>query len=285
MPCPHCQSTATTEGPDRTALGYRRLRCRTCTRGVNERTGTPCHHLHYPTEVGSRVVLGRFRYKLSLRDLAEMVLQRGIVLPHEAVRNGERKLAPRRSDTLRNHRYSTVGDSWDVDETDVRVDGRWQYLARAIDRDGNLGAVRRSDTRALVAAEACFRSAWPVTGMLPARITTDGHDAYRRALRNVLGDQVAHRTNRDLNNPVEQDHRGLQPRDRSLCGGKHGIPAARFCRVSDEGRSFRRPQKRHHQLLALTQRRGIQPERGAQWLGLMAAAYARSASPLLDAAL
>ncbi len=62
MTCPHCGATAITERPDRTALGYRRLRCRRCNRGFNEHTGTPFHHLPYPTDVICLVVLWRFRY-------------------------------------------------------------------------------------------------------------------------------------------------------------------------------------------------------------------------------
>jgi putative transposase len=94
MSCPHCGSTATTERPDRTELGYRRFRCRHCHRGFNERTGTPYNRLQFPTDVVCLVILWRFRYKLSLRDLAEMFLQRGIVFTHEAVRDWEAKLAP-----------------------------------------------------------------------------------------------------------------------------------------------------------------------------------------------
>jgi putative transposase len=78
----------------------------------------------------------------------------------------------------------------------VKVQGRWCYLYRAIDRDGHLIDARLSDTRDLAAAEAFFRSAWTVTEVTPDRITTDGHDAYPRAIRHVFGDRVAHRTNR-----------------------------------------------------------------------------------------
>jgi putative transposase len=152
------------------------------------------------------VVLWRFRYKLSLRDLAEMFLQRGIIFTHEAVRDWERKLAPLLSEALRKRRCEAVGQSWYVDETYVRIQGRWYYLYRAIDRDGNLVDVWLSDTRDLAAAEAFFRSAWTVTGVAPDRITTDGHDAYPRAIRTVFGDHVTHRTNRYLNNHLEQDH-------------------------------------------------------------------------------
>jgi putative transposase len=66
MRCPACQSTAITERPDRTDLGYRCWRCRDCQRGYNERTGTPCNRLQYPADVVCLVVPWRFRYKLSL---------------------------------------------------------------------------------------------------------------------------------------------------------------------------------------------------------------------------
>jgi putative transposase len=112
MTCPHCASTATTERPDRTEVGYRRFRCRDCRRGFNERTGTPFNRLQYPTDVVCLVVLWRFRYKLSLRDLAEMFLQRGITVTHEAVREWESKFAPLLSEALRKRRHRAVGKRW-----------------------------------------------------------------------------------------------------------------------------------------------------------------------------
>ena len=149
------------------------------------------------------MVLWRFRYKLSLRDLAEMFLQRGMVFTHEAVRNWEAGLASLLGEALGKRRHGIVGNSWYVDETYIRAQGRWCYLYRAIDRDGNLVDVRLSETRDPTVAEAFFRSAWMVTGVTPDRITTDGHDAYARAIRMVFGAQATHRTNRYLNNPLE----------------------------------------------------------------------------------
>jgi hypothetical protein len=78
MTCPYCESTDTAERTGRTELGYRRFRCRVCVREFNERTGTLFNRLQYPTDVVCLVVLWRFRYKLSLRDLTEMFLQRGL---------------------------------------------------------------------------------------------------------------------------------------------------------------------------------------------------------------
>jgi hypothetical protein len=57
MTCPHCPSTATTERPDRTTLGYRRFRRRRCNRGVHERTGMLFNQFQYPTDVVCLVVL------------------------------------------------------------------------------------------------------------------------------------------------------------------------------------------------------------------------------------
>ena len=123
--------------------------------------------------------------------------------------------------------------------------------------------VRLSDTRDLAAAEAFFRSAWTVTGVTPDRITTDGHDAYPRAIRNVFGERVTHRTNRYLNNHLEQDHRGIKQRYRPTCGFKTFVTAADFCRVFDEIRAFLRPQSHRNQPLTLAQRRGIHQDRFA----------------------
>ena len=77
MGCPYCDSLATTERPNSTARGHRRFRCRTCKRGCKERTGSVFHRLQYPPDVVCLVVLWRVRYKLSLRDLAELFLERG----------------------------------------------------------------------------------------------------------------------------------------------------------------------------------------------------------------
>src|SRR2546430_15953740 len=114
MRCPHCESADTSERRERTELGYRRFRCRACHREFNERRGTRFNHLQYPTDVVCLVVLWRVRYKLSLRDLAEMFLARGMVFTHEAVREGEAQFAPLLSEALRKQRRGRIGRRWDV---------------------------------------------------------------------------------------------------------------------------------------------------------------------------
>src|SRR5436190_17365774 len=72
MVCPHCQSPKLRNLNQTTDLGYAEFRCRGCRRKSNERTGTPFNYLELPTDIVFEIVLCRLRYKLSLRNLAEI---------------------------------------------------------------------------------------------------------------------------------------------------------------------------------------------------------------------
>ena len=217
-------------------------------------------------------MLWRLRHKLSLRDLPEMFLVRGLVLCHETVRAWEAKLTPALAEDLRHRRRGKAGRSWYVDETYIKVDGRWCYLYRAIDRSGTLVDVLFSEHRDMAAAKAFFRSAKAVTGVTPDRVTTDGHDSYPRAIRTELGREVRHRTSRYLNNRLEQDHRGLKGRYRPMRGFKCPRSAARFCRGHDELRNIRRPRSRHNQHVPADRRRVLFLRRTATVLAILKAA-------------
>jgi putative transposase len=88
-----------------------------------------------------------------------MFLLRGIVFSHEAVRDWKAQLTPALAEDLRRRRRGKVGRSWYIDETYLKVQGRWVYLYRAIDRSGALVDVMLSETRDMAAARAFFRSA------------------------------------------------------------------------------------------------------------------------------
>jgi transposase-like protein len=232
-----CDAAEVSERPERTARGYRRFRCCACGKQFNERSGGILNRAQYPSDVIALVVFWRLRDKLSLRDLPEMFLIRVIEFSYEAVRDWEAKLTPSLIDSLRRRRKGRIGKSWYVDETYIKVSGRWCYLYRAIDRFGALVDVRLSETRDMAAAKAFFRSAKAVTGVIPARVTTDGHDSYPRAIRTELAEGVKHRTNQYLNNRIEQDHRGIKGRYRPMRGFKSQESASRFCRCFDELRN------------------------------------------------
>ncbi len=102
------------------------------------------------------------------------------------------------------------GDRWFVDETYVKVAGRWRYLYRAVDQFGQVIDVRLSDRRNLSAAREFFCSALAQT-CHPVEVTTDRPAAYPRAL-DELHPAVHHVVAQYANNPVECDHGRLKSR-------------------------------------------------------------------------
>ena len=203
MSCPHCRTNDTQKLAAATDLGYCRFRCRQCGRRFNQRTGTPFNHLEFPTDIVFQVVTFRLLFKLSLRDLVRMFLIRGYEFTHETVRDWEERFAPLIAEQLRRNRKGKVGRRWYVDETYLKVKGKWSYLYRAIDRDGNLVDSLLSATRDMAAAQRFFCSTLSVVNEAPKQVTTDGHDSYPRAIREVLGRKVEHRCSAYLNRRIE----------------------------------------------------------------------------------
>ncbi len=269
MGCPYCQGDATQEMERTTALGYRLFRCRPCRRTFNERTSTPFNHLQVPTDTALLVVLWRLRYKLSLRDLAEMFLTRGFTFTHETVREWEERFAPLLAERLRAKRRGKAGVKWHCDETYMKVDGRWcYYLYRAIDADGALVDSMLNKTRDMAAAKRLFQRARTVVGHAPEKVTTDGHDAYPRAIRETLGPDVPHRTSRYMNNRIEQDHRGIKQRYYPMRGFGSFDAAARFCTAHDELRDHFRVSRHMKEMVSLEDQRRLFRE---QWGAVCAA--------------
>jgi transposase-like protein len=238
----------------------------------NGRTGTMFNHPQCPTDLVLLVVLLRPRYKLSLRDLAEMVLVRGFAFSHEAVRAWEARCAPLLAARLRARRRGLGGATWQVGETCLRVDGRWCYLDRAIDRAGNCVDALLSAQRDMDAAQRFFAQALALVGQAPEQVTTDGHDASPRAIRGILGAMVAHRTSRYKSNRIEQDHRSSKQRSYPMRAFGGFASAARFCAASEEQRQYFRPVTRSGERVSLVQRRCRFRERWADVMAELAAA-------------
>jgi putative transposase len=142
MDCVRCGSEAVTERPEVTAQGYRRFRCRDCDRQFNERSGGVLNRTSLPSDIIAVVVFCRLRCRLTLRNLSKILLLRGIEVSHEAVRDWKTKLLPIIGEELRKRRHGKrrgLGVSWYVDETYLKVRGKWAYLFyilyRAIDRE------------------------------------------------------------------------------------------------------------------------------------------------------
>lgn len=190
MNCPHCSSAHTTQLQRTNDLGYMVFRCKDCRCTFNERTGTPFNFIEVPTDIVFQVLLCRLQSKMIFRDIAEFFLLRSNEFTHETVRDWEERFAPIWAKELRAKRQGKLGRIWFVDGTYIRVKGRWCYLYRAIDIDGNLGDVRLSEKRDMEAPIAFKAQAHEMVEQLPERVDTDGHTSYPRAIDEELGKQV-----------------------------------------------------------------------------------------------
>lgn len=156
------------------------------------------------------------RYKLSFRDLVEMMAERGLSLAHTTIMRWVQRFVPE-FERRWNRFAREAGQSWRVDETYIKIRGVWTYLYRAVDREGRTVDFRLSSHRDVAAAKAFFRKALKTQGRPPRVITLDGYAASHRAVRelpdeNEVWKDTKLRSSKYLNNMIEQDHRGIKAR-------------------------------------------------------------------------
>jgi putative transposase len=256
MNCPHCASAATKEQTKQTSLSYRTFRCSDCKRAFHKRTGTPFNFLEYPTDIVLLVVLWRLRYTLSLRESSRDVLATWLCV-HAMCRSETGKPVWPRSWPI-NCVPSDVGKQADRGMSMRTLSPSKGNGATSLEPSIAMGICLipcGAEKRNMKAARRFFPQAVAVVGHAPERVTTDWHDSYPRAIRETLGSEVRHRTNRYLNNRLEQDHRGIKQRYYSMRGFGSVASAARFCRACDEVRQFFRVRSTMKQYVSLAEQR------------------------------
>jgi transposase-like protein len=128
---------------------------------------------HFDREVIILCVCWYLRFKLSLRDLVEMMAERGLSMTHTTIMRWVQRYALEFERRWR--RFAEVGgQSWRVDETYVKIRGEWRYLYHAVDRAGGTVDFRLSAKRDVAAAKAFFRKALRSQQFAPHTITLDG---------------------------------------------------------------------------------------------------------------
>ncbi len=185
---------------------------------------------HFDREIIVLCVRWYLRYKLSFRDLVEMMAERGLSLAHTTIMRWVQRYVPEFE--KRWNRFALqAGGSWRVDETYVKIKGRWVYLYRAVDKAGKTVDFLLRAKRDVAAAKAFFRRAFKRQGRLPHKITLDGYQASHRAAREFLkqhrgGARTRIRSSKYLNNLIEQDHRSIKLRLDPMLGFKRFRHAA-----------------------------------------------------------
>lgn len=179
--------------------------------------------LHYPTDVIAQCVRWYLAYALSLRNLEEMMAERGIVVDHSTLHRWVIRLVPLLDKVFRRHKR-TVGRRWRMDETYIKIKGQWKYLYRAVDTSGRTIDFLLTAKRDAAAALRFFRKAIRHQGE-PEIVTIDKSGANTAALTTLNADKPAEeamtiRQNKYLNNLIEQDHRNIKRRISLMLGFK-----------------------------------------------------------------
>jgi len=179
--------------------------------------------LHYPVDIMAQCVRWYLAYSLSLRNLEEIMAERGIVLDHSTLHRWVIRLVPLLDKAFRRHKR-TIGQRWRMDETYIKIKGQWKYLYRAVDTDGKTIDSLLTAKRDAAAALRFFRKAIRHQGA-PAIVTIDKSGANTAALTTLNADKpeeetITVRQNKYLNNLVEQDHRNIKRRISPMLGFK-----------------------------------------------------------------
>src|ERR1700744_2853860 len=167
--------------------------------------------MHYPLEVMLTCVRWYVAYPLSLRHIEEIMAERGVMVDHATVHRWALKILPAMTEAFR-RRKRAVGRSWRMDETYIKVRGRWKYLYRAVDRDGETVDFLLTARRDEAAARRFLERAIERHGRLKT-ITIDKSGANTAAIGRH---NSAHETTinlrqcKYLNNIVEPDHRAIK---------------------------------------------------------------------------
>lgn len=230
------------------------------------------HRHRFPAEIIAHAVWLYHRFALSLRDVEELLYERGIDVTHQAIRAWVLKFGARYAAELRK-REMRPGRRWHLDEAFARVGGRQVYLWRAVDEHGQVLDILVQEQRDTAAAERFFRRLLGHAGGPPAAIVTDSLASYGAAKARVRElEEVEHlrvRAAARLNNRVEQSHQPTRLRERQMRRFKSLPSAQRF--LAAFSRFCNHFGVRRH-LLTADEHRAVRRIRYASWRELISVA-------------
>ncbi|MEV5881091.1 IS6 family transposase [Streptomyces sp. NPDC052101] len=168
----------------------------------------------YPVEVIAHAVWLYHRFPLSFREVEELLLERGITVTYETIRQWCAKFGQEYANRLRRRR-PRPGDKWYLDEVFIKINGKLHYLWRAVDADSNVLDILVTNKRDTGAAVRFFRRLLKGGEYAPRVIVTDKLRSYGAAHRTVMP-SVEHRSSKYLNNRAENSHQPTRQRERAM---------------------------------------------------------------------
>jgi putative transposase len=184
---------------------------------------------HFPKCIVLQAVYWYLRYALSYRDIEELMIERGVNIDHSTVQRWVVKYTEMLENAFRKKKKS-VGTSWRMDETYIKIKGKWCYLYRAVDKENNTIDFLLTEKRDKKAAKRFFAKAIGNNG-LPEKITIDKSGSNKAAIEDYNSEnntEIEIRQIKYLNNIVEQDHRSIKWIVRPMLGFKEfhsaGVP-------------------------------------------------------------
>ena len=180
----------------------------------------------FPPDIISYAVWLYYRFNLSCRDVEDLLAERGINVSYEAIRLWCIKFGARYARRLK-QRHRGYGDTFYIDEVFVKINGKQQYLWRAVDQDGEVVDVYLQTRRDGAAAKRFFRRLMRNHGGEPRKIVTDKLRSYGVAHRELMPD-ATHNTERYANNRAEQSHESTRVRERGMRSFKSPEQAQQF---------------------------------------------------------
>jgi len=163
-------------------------------------------------------------YALSYRNIEELMAERGVNVDHSTINRWVIKYSPKLEAEFNRKYKRTIGRSWRMDETYLKVKGKWCYLYRAVDKSGATIDFMLSKNRDKLAAKRFFSKAIGYSGK-PKKITIDKSGANNAALKSINKryidpNKIEIRQIKYLNNVVEQDHRFIKRITKPMMGLK-----------------------------------------------------------------
>ena len=183
----------------------------------------------FPPEIISHAVWVYYRFGLSFRDVEDLLAERGVIVTYEAIRQWCLTFGLDYARRLR-HRRGRQGDTWYLDELFVKLQGRQQYLWRAVDEDGDVLDILVQSRRNKRAAKRFFRKLLKRQGREPRRLITDKLRSYSAAHRTMMP-SVIHSTRQYENNRAEVSHQPTRQRERQMRRFKSAAHLQRFASV------------------------------------------------------